>query len=182
MGDRTDFAPNHLGENVLPGFPLFTRLLTNAYKKPQNIAIRDVNLNSESTYTQLLTDVLSLRRSIESLLDDQALQAIRNRDEVYIVVVASGGYEFAVGVLAVLALGAAAVPLSMALCSCCLRNLTRHSSVSASQRSVLLRSEVTVRSCPGVLVSAQARKRVRRCKTQLGTEIFSMLVHKRLDI
>jgi malonyl-CoA/methylmalonyl-CoA synthetase len=112
MGDRTNFSPKHVGPNILPSFPLFTQLLTTAHRKPTSIAIRDVNLNTQSTYVQLLTDVLSLRRSIENVLDPATLRQIQNGEEVFIVVVAPGGYEFTVAILAVLALGAAGVPIS----------------------------------------------------------------------
>ena len=44
-------------------------------------------------------------------LDSQILNRIEAGDEVFIGVLAAGGYEFAVGLLAVLALGAAAVPM-----------------------------------------------------------------------
>lgn len=41
--------------------------------------------------------------------------ALQKRDEVYMAVSAAGGYEYAVAILAVLALGAAAVPMTPAL-------------------------------------------------------------------
>lgn len=41
--------------------------------------------------------------------------ALENRDEVYMAVSAAGGYEYAVAILAVLALGAAAVPMAPTL-------------------------------------------------------------------
>ena len=112
MGDRTSFVPKHVGDHILPAFPLFTRLLTTANRKPTSIAVRDVNLKSESTYPQLLTDILSLRRSIGGVLNADTHRQLQNGEEVFIVVVAPGGYEFTVAVLAILALGAAVVPLS----------------------------------------------------------------------
>lgn len=48
-------------------------------------------------------------------LDPDTLDALERRDEVYIAIVAAGGYEYTVAMLAVLALGAAAVPISPAL-------------------------------------------------------------------
>lgn len=43
------------------------------------------------------------------------MEALLHRDEVYIAIVAAGGYEYTVAMLAVLALGAAAVPITPAL-------------------------------------------------------------------
>jgi malonyl-CoA/methylmalonyl-CoA synthetase len=48
-------------------------------------------------------------------LNLDTLEALEKGEEVYIGVLAGGGYEFAVGILAVLAIGAAAVPLCMFL-------------------------------------------------------------------
>jgi malonyl-CoA/methylmalonyl-CoA synthetase len=64
---------------------------------------------------ELLSDVLTLRESILHVLADTTLDALERRDEVYIAVVAAGGYEYTVAVLAILALGAAVVPLTPAL-------------------------------------------------------------------
>jgi malonyl-CoA/methylmalonyl-CoA synthetase len=48
-------------------------------------------------------------------LHPATLEALEHRDEVYIAIVAAGGYEYTVAMLAVLALGAAAVPITPAL-------------------------------------------------------------------
>ena len=63
----------------------------------------------------MLSDVLALRESVYRLLTDATLEALEKSDEVYIAVVAAGGYEYTVAVLAILALGAAVVPLTPAL-------------------------------------------------------------------
>jgi acyl-CoA synthetase (AMP-forming)/AMP-acid ligase II len=59
--------------------------------------------------------VLVLRETILNTADSATLEALERRDEVYIAIVASGGYEYTVAMLAVLALGAAAVPITPAL-------------------------------------------------------------------
>ena len=41
----------------------------------------------------LLSDVLALRITISNALDPATSEALRQRDEVYIAVVAAGGYE-----------------------------------------------------------------------------------------
>ncbi|KAF1921888.1 hypothetical protein BDU57DRAFT_510915 [Ampelomyces quisqualis] len=61
------------------------------------------------------SDVLSLREIVLNTADTATLEALECRDEVYIVIVTAGGYEYSVAMLAVLALGAAAVPITPAL-------------------------------------------------------------------
>jgi malonyl-CoA/methylmalonyl-CoA synthetase len=59
--------------------------------------------------------VLALRETILNTIDATTLEALERRDEVYIAIVAAGGYEYTVAMLAILALGAAAVPITPAL-------------------------------------------------------------------
>lgn len=59
--------------------------------------------------------MLVLRDTILNTIDTVTLEALERRDEVYIAIVAAGGYEYTVAMLAVLALGAAAVPITPAL-------------------------------------------------------------------
>ncbi|EXJ89234.1 hypothetical protein A1O3_02300 [Capronia epimyces CBS 606.96] len=112
--DRTDFVPTHWADHVLPADPLFTRLLTLAHRSNPPPAIRDVNAGIERTAAQLLSDVLRLRRVLTSALTAQTVDDLARGKEVYISILAPGGYEFAVAVLAVMALGAAASPFSSA--------------------------------------------------------------------
>ena len=74
-----------------------------------------MRLNCEATHLQLLSDVLNLRSVVEEQLDDATRAALDNQDEVYISVLAPGGYEFTCAVLAILALGAAVVPMTVVL-------------------------------------------------------------------
>jgi malonyl-CoA/methylmalonyl-CoA synthetase len=108
--DRTTLVPLHTGPHVFPNNYLFSKLLRHARRN--RLAIRDVNIGIEKTYGQLLSDVLSLRAHLEVSLPEKVLESIRKGDEVYIGVLSEGGYEFAVAVLTVLALGAAVVPMS----------------------------------------------------------------------
>jgi malonyl-CoA/methylmalonyl-CoA synthetase len=59
--------------------------------------------------------VLALRDTILNTIDTATLEALERGAEVYIAIVAAGGYEYTVAMLAVLALGAAAVPITPAL-------------------------------------------------------------------
>jgi malonyl-CoA/methylmalonyl-CoA synthetase len=71
-----------------------------------------VNTGVERTYAQLLADVLYLRNYVEARLSPSILKALNNGEEVYIGVLAAGGYEYVVAFLAVMALTAAIVPIS----------------------------------------------------------------------
>ena len=111
--DRTDFVPSHEGDNVLPCDPLFTRLLALARRPVQQPAIRDVNAGIDRTHAQLLGDILNFRRLVRAALAPAVLDGLRRGDEVWISILAPGGYNFAVATLAALALGAAVSPLSI---------------------------------------------------------------------
>ncbi len=108
--DRTHLLPCHEGPNVLPNSPLFSKLLR--YARQNRIAIKDVNLVIEKSYGDLLADALALKVVLEGTLDADTLERLEREKEVYIGILAPGGYEFVVALLAVLAIGAAAVPMS----------------------------------------------------------------------
>lgn len=108
--DRTNLLPHHEGPNVLPNSPLFSKLLRHARRN--RIAIRDVNLEVVKSYGDLLADALAVKLILEGTLDAVSLERLQREEEVYIGILAPGGYEFVVALLAVLAIGAAAVPMS----------------------------------------------------------------------
>ncbi|KAF9888478.1 hypothetical protein FE257_008585 [Aspergillus nanangensis] len=114
-GDRTRMVPPHLGDAVIPHMPLFDKLLRFAHRSPPRIAIRDMNAGVEKTYMQLLTDALALRKTLRDSLSVEIQESLLQRKEVFIALLAPGGYEYAVGFMAILALGAAVVPLSVVL-------------------------------------------------------------------
>jgi malonyl-CoA/methylmalonyl-CoA synthetase len=107
--DRSSLVPPHRGPNVLPTSPFFGKLLRHARRG--RLAIRDVVLEVEKTYEDLLSDALALRATIEATLSEDVKQRLHAQDEVFVGVLAAGGYEFAVAVVAALALGAAIVPM-----------------------------------------------------------------------
>ncbi len=114
-GDRTHYVPLHTGRNVFPCHSLFNRLIRFAHQSPPRLCVRDANTGKEATHLQLLTDVLALRERVWSTLSPKVQQALDRREEVYIAVLAPGGYEYTVAMLTVLALGAAVVPMTVAL-------------------------------------------------------------------
>jgi malonyl-CoA/methylmalonyl-CoA synthetase len=74
-----------------------------------------VRANIERTHLDLLSDVLSLREVLYDALGPNTVESIRQGGEVYIAVLAAGGYEYVVAVLAVIASGAAVVPMTTVL-------------------------------------------------------------------
>lgn len=108
--DRCNFVKTHSGHNVLPNFFLFSRLVRLAHKPLT--ACRDITFGFNATYIQLLSDVLHLRNSLRELLPPKVVEQINNSEEAYILLLGPCGYEFTVGFLALIALGAAAVPIS----------------------------------------------------------------------
>jgi malonyl-CoA/methylmalonyl-CoA synthetase len=118
MADRATFVVPHgnLSDNVLPNDPVFSRLLTLAHSKTSGrVLIRDLNSGVEANVHNLLSDVLHLRRVMVKSLPPRSIQDLQQRKDVFISVTATGGYEFAVGILAILALKACAVLLSTAM-------------------------------------------------------------------
>jgi malonyl-CoA/methylmalonyl-CoA synthetase len=120
--DRTRMVPFHDGPHVLPNNPLFTRLLRHAHRN--YIAITDRELGVSKTYGELLDVVLAFREVVQAALPSQVIDQLNHGEEVYVGVLAAGGYEFAVAVLTVLALGAALVPMCTCILFCYISTLT----------------------------------------------------------
>ncbi|KAK5687653.1 hypothetical protein LTS10_001793 [Elasticomyces elasticus] len=108
--DRCDHISRHTGSNVFPNFFLFSRLVRWAHKPLT--AVRDLTFGFEASYAQLLTDVLYLRNRLRQLLHPSIVQRIDQEEEVFILLLGPAGYEFTVGFLALMALGAVIVPIS----------------------------------------------------------------------
>ncbi|KAF2769969.1 acetyl-CoA synthetase-like protein [Teratosphaeria nubilosa] len=114
-GDRTLYTPSHTGPQIFPNHSLFNRLIRFAHHKPPKPCVRDANTGKIATHLQLLTDVLALRQRLLQSLTPGVRAALDRREEVYIAVLAPRGYEYTVAMLAVLATGAAVVPMTVAL-------------------------------------------------------------------
>jgi malonyl-CoA/methylmalonyl-CoA synthetase len=110
MNDRTFFVPKHRGPNILPNLPLFSRILRFAHHS-ERIAIKDTATGYAASYIQLLTDVLYLRNHIQTSLGSSTLEQLESGKEVFIAILAEGGYEFTVAFFATIAVGAVAVPI-----------------------------------------------------------------------
>lgn len=114
-GDRTLNVPKHVGHDILPNHSLFNRLIRFAHHNPPRVCVRDENTGQEATHVQLLSDVVHFRSRIWRNLTPPVREALNGRGEVYLAVLAPGGYEYTVAMLAVLALGAAVVPMTVAV-------------------------------------------------------------------
>lgn len=111
--DRTDLFPSHEGLNVLPNNPFLLRLLRHAHHG--RVAISDRNSQDVSkTYGDLLRDALVVRSALQQQLSNEVQEKLKRGEEVYIGVLAAGSYQFAVAMVAGLAIGAAVVPMSVA--------------------------------------------------------------------
>lgn len=107
--------PRHTGPNIFPDFTAFHRLLYLARVKEDRIAIRDVTTGVKATAGQYLSDILRLRNTIHARLDPSIQEKLLRGEEVFICLLAKGGYEFAVALFAIVALGAIAVPICESL-------------------------------------------------------------------
>jgi malonyl-CoA/methylmalonyl-CoA synthetase len=107
--DRSRLVSQHTGDHVLPNSPLFGKLIRHARR--DRLALRDRGLGIEKSYVELLDAVLALRKVVERHLSPDVRAKLRRGEEVYMGVLAAGGWEFTVAILTVLALGAAAVPM-----------------------------------------------------------------------
>jgi malonyl-CoA/methylmalonyl-CoA synthetase len=110
MTDRTFFVPKHRGPNILPNLPLFSRMLRFAHHS-ERIAIKDSVTGYAASYIQLLTDVLHLRNVVQTSLECSTIEQLERGEEIFIAILAEGGYEFTVAFFATVAVGAVAVPI-----------------------------------------------------------------------
>jgi acyl-CoA synthetase (AMP-forming)/AMP-acid ligase II len=145
VGDRTSFIPAHLGENVLPNLPFFHRLLRYAQRSISPVAIRDLNAGIEKTYRHLLCDVLSFRKVLEAGLSHDARSDLAADKEVYIGLIAPGGYEYTVGFIAILAIGGAVVPMGRSRSPTWIYDAKANSCLIARRRGIVLFAQSTMR-------------------------------------
>jgi malonyl-CoA/methylmalonyl-CoA synthetase len=75
------------------------------------VMIHDVGADIQATAGHYLSDILNLRNVMFAKLNVDAQRKLLLGGPVYICLMAQGGYEFSVAILAILALGAAAVPM-----------------------------------------------------------------------
>ena len=95
-------------EPTLPDDVLFSRLLKIARQRDSNIVVDDISRGTRFSYRQILHGTVKLKQKLQGLLDRYALLS---PGRFYVALLAPNGYEFIVGVLAVLAIGGVVVPM-----------------------------------------------------------------------
>ncbi|KAG4433953.1 hypothetical protein IFR05_010566 [Cadophora sp. M221] len=96
---------------ALPGDVLFTRLLKIARQRNSQIAVDDFSRGTHFSFLQILNGTVKLQQKLQGVLDQSVLQ---KPGSFFIALLAPNGYEFIIGVLAVLAIGGVVVPMQTA--------------------------------------------------------------------
>lgn len=125
------FRSPHIGPNIIPNTPFLAQLLRHA-QHPNRLAIRDANYEPPliRNYADIILDAITLRELLRQNLPRAAREKLDRQisintkpsqsgeeDAVYIGVLAPGGYEYVVAVVAVWMLGACVVPMSTLMTS-----------------------------------------------------------------
>ncbi|KAJ5771689.1 acetyl-CoA synthetase-like protein [Penicillium odoratum] len=100
-----------------PNDPCFSQLLTIAEQRRSSIIINDPGSRVKADYNRLLWDVSTVRQSLCESLPPSCVRggSILSEDPVYVCTLLGPNYTFIVALLAILATGGAAVPLSTTL-------------------------------------------------------------------
>ncbi|MCJ1363331.1 hypothetical protein MMC16_002438 [Acarospora aff. strigata] len=93
---------------TLPDDVLFLRLLKIARQRDSNIIVDDFSRGTQFSYRQILHGTVKLKQKLQGLLERSVLQ---RPGGFYVALLAPNGYEFIIGVLAVLAIGGVVVPM-----------------------------------------------------------------------
>lgn len=96
-----------------PNTPLFQRVveLANDSLLFLKTTIKDWDLDIEANHADLLADVLQLRSATLKSLPLSTLKALANGQDVFFCLAAPPGYEWLMGYLTIMSIGAAVVPL-----------------------------------------------------------------------
>lgn len=93
---------------TLPDDVLFSRLLKLARERSSKIIVNDCSRGTQSDYGQILDGTVNLKQKLEALINEST----RNTPgSFYVALLAPNGYEFIIGVLAILAIGGVVVPM-----------------------------------------------------------------------
>jgi malonyl-CoA/methylmalonyl-CoA synthetase len=83
-------------------------LLKIARRRDSEIIVDDFSRRTQFSYRQILDGTVKLKLKLQAVLDKSTL---KKPGGVYIALLAPNGYEFIIGVLAVLAIGGVVVPM-----------------------------------------------------------------------
>ncbi|KAJ5532737.1 NRPS-like protein biosynthetic cluster [Penicillium frequentans] len=93
---------------TLPEDPLFSRLLKLAAQRDDKVIVNDCSRDTQFGYRHILDGTVKLQQKLAGLLERSTFD---KPGGFYVALLAPNGYEFIVGVLAVLALGGVVVPM-----------------------------------------------------------------------
>ena len=98
-----------LEPNSFPNTPLFHRVVkfANSHRLSQNVVFRDYKQDIEANHADLLADIVELRAIIFQRLPSTAHRALEAKSDVYVGLIADASYEWLVGCLSIMSLGAA---------------------------------------------------------------------------
>jgi malonyl-CoA/methylmalonyl-CoA synthetase len=94
-----------------PKTPLFERVvqLANRHRLSEKVVFNDHKYDIKATHADLLTDVLCLRVELLRCLSPTARSDLKADKDVYIGIIANASYEWLVGCLSIISIGAAVV-------------------------------------------------------------------------
>ncbi|KAL4964047.1 class I adenylate-forming enzyme family protein [Aspergillus stella-maris] len=96
----------------VPERPWLTQFYQHCQRDPSARFIRDLESDKEATWAEFLLEVLVHRERLKHQLDSETLQRLQDpNDEVFIAIIAAGGFDYAVLLFAIVTLGAVVVPL-----------------------------------------------------------------------
>ncbi|KAL4905469.1 hypothetical protein BDW74DRAFT_177839 [Aspergillus multicolor] len=96
----------------VPYHPWLDQLLQHWQESPDRIFIRDLATDKEATFGEFLYEALAHRERLYKQLSPETQRRLQDpSEEVFVAIIASAGFEFAVLLLAVHILGGIAVPL-----------------------------------------------------------------------
>ena len=93
---------------TLPNDVFFSRLLNIARQRDSSTVVDDLSRGTHFSYRQILHGTVKLQQKLQMLLDRFMVQS---PGRFYVALLAPNGYEFIIGVLAVLAVGGVVVPM-----------------------------------------------------------------------
>ncbi|RDW68957.1 uncharacterized protein DSM5745_08717 [Aspergillus mulundensis] len=96
----------------VPQHPWLDQLFHHWQESPERVFIRDLATDKEATFGEFLYEVLAHRDRLHKQLSPETQERLQDpSEEVFVAIIANAGFEFAVLLLAIHALGGIAVPL-----------------------------------------------------------------------
>lgn len=109
MASSFQLNPSH-GSQTTPFSSSFVEL-ANDTRSSLKTTIKDWDLDIEANHADIPADVLQLHSATLKSMPQSTLKALANGQDVFICLAEPPGYEWLVGYLTIMSIGAAAVPL-----------------------------------------------------------------------